>query len=1284
MPGATLVRRLLRIAMLLGIATVVLGMAILILLPFVVERMKDDLVERIAGSIGEDVEVESLEMRSIAPWLRLNGVRVGSPTLLRAGDASIRLDLGRSFAAGKLVGRAEITDIEIDLSRASNTDRAQAESSGERGLPLPIELAVELRRGRLLLPEGRQVVVERLEGDVALHTLGGAHVELTAGGATLQWRDRATLLDTVRAAARWNGDLLSTEVLQASGPALTIEAAAADVSPGVIGRGIAPTDVHLDGRLQDVVEFAAASEVEVDGRASIDLRIEGPFSDPVLGATARVDEPSFRGAQLDGLSAKIARSAGVWSADDIEAMWPAGRLVGALRMDERTLRLEGTVGWRDVKLDRLLNLQGEAAVASRESTGAAELAIDLNDLDLRLEGRGRVDGIGVRSIPIEATVASDGKTISASAEVIVDSNSRLIVRVVRDDVGALSGAATVRVAAIEDVLNALAYRRALPVRGGFVADATFSGTVDEPIASLVFASKGLRLADGTAAELRARGQVSTREATVESLSLQAGGGELSAVGNVAISGAATNQWILRLAALPLRPILESLRRSFGWSIPDIAGSVSGDASISGPWSKLEAAGRVGIDAARVGAINLGKVDLDADARGGAWRVAAKVSDEARLRATASVAGSGTGVREVVAAIDDWPIEELVDGGDQRISGRLAGELRLVAAGRNADGALRFAVTDLRIGEEALGDSEISGAGKAGEWRVDGTLLDGAMTLLADIQGRGGFPFEARVDWQQEDVPAVAVAGEEIRVSSRGVLSMQGRLAALAEANAQVEVEGLKIASGDEVLRSDRPVLARLEAGALLIDPAELRGGATTLTLNGGIGISRPATLVIGGVVDLEWAASLTPAVEEAKGVLELAVDVRTGGALVGIDGRATIRGGGIEISGVPPATQVDAEIRFSGSRAHIDALDGEIGGGRFSIGGDVDVDTGPALRWSLTDVGLEPIRDLEVIVSGEGTLAGAWEAPPLLAGNITIDNLLYDRNLDYQDLVPSFDRAMAPPQRIASDRPPLKLDVRVVARDGLYIENNIANLEARADLRIRGTPRKPSPRGRIEVIDGSISLRGRHFDIENGVLTFRRDLPGEAQIDFTAESLIEADNVPYRVTVRVTGTTRDYRVHLGSEDGLSQTDIAALIAFGRTAAQVREGGPSDPTIDRLAGLAGGRVGGFLASEAREVLPFDQIEIRPGYSPSTGQFEPQLRVGKSITADLSAWLGQSFGVQPQTLVEASYALTHQVSTVLRWESQTQTQEGAFGGEVSQRFEFWGLPSWLTWCECGGAE
>src|SRR5690606_21596145 len=126
-------------------------------------------------------------------------------------------------------------------------------------------------------------------------------------------------------------------------------------------------------------------------------------------------------------------------------------------------------------------------------------------------------------------------------------------------------------------------------------------------------------------------------------------------------------------------------------------------------------------------------------------------------------------------------------------------------------------------------------------------------------------------------------------------------------------------------------------------------------------------------------------------------------------------------------------------------------------------------------------------------------------------------------------------------------------------------------------------------------------------------------IDFMAESVIESGDVPYGVQVRVSGTTSDYRVTLGSEDGLSQTDIASLIAFGRTASEMQEGGAAGGgvTMDALAGLAGGQVGKMLAGEVREILPFDEVELRPGVSPSTGEFEPQIRVGKYITEDLTA-------------------------------------------------------------------
>jgi autotransporter translocation and assembly factor TamB len=143
----------------------------------------------------------------------------------------------------------------------------------------------------------------------------------------------------------------------------------------------------------------------------------------------------------------------------------------------------------------------------------------------------------------------------------------------------------------------------------------------------------------------------------------------------------------------------------------------------------------------------------------------------------------------------------------------------------------------------------------------------------------------------------------------------------------------------------------------------------------------------------------------------------------------------------------------------------------------------------------------------------------------------------------------------------------------------------------------------------------------------------------------------------VTGTTLEPRVTLTSDDpSLSQTDIAALVAFGQTTTQMRQQGGGFS----LTGALGNQVGSIIGGQAEKVLPIDRIEFEPTFSTTTGAFEPQLLLGKNITEDLAASVGQTFGVSSRTRVEVSYRLGPRVSVPGSWESQTETEAGAFAG------------------------
>ncbi len=86
--------------------------------------------------------------------------------------------------------------------------------------------------------------------------------------------------------------------------------------------------------------------------------------------------------------------------------------------------------------------------------------------------------------------------------------------------------------------------------------------------------------------------------------------------------------------------------------------------------------------------------------------------------------------------------------------------------------------------------------------------------------------------------------------------------------------------------------------------------------------------------------------------------------------------------------------------------------------------------------------------------------------------MLYDRNIELTDFLPRFNRALAAAPR-QTEGTVVELALTVDAPGELFVENNLARIEARADLSLTGTADQPVLAGRIEALDGEIYLRGR-------------------------------------------------------------------------------------------------------------------------------------------------------------------------------------------------------------------
>jgi autotransporter translocation and assembly factor TamB len=408
-----------------------------------------------------------------------------------------------------------------------------------------------------------------------------------------------------------------------------------------------------------------------------------------------------------------------------------------------------------------------------------------------------------------------------------------------------------------------------------------------------------------------------------------------------------------------------------------------------------------------------------------------------------------------------------------------------------------------------------------------------------------------------------------------------------------------------------------------------------------------------------------------EGDFELAVNVdRQEGQSIELSGTASVADAALDIGLPIGVTQTDGRFVLQGSSVRIDRLAGRSGGGTFSVEGGVDLEQGPDIGWKIVELGGSLLPSLEQELSGQGTLQGAWN-DLTVAGEIEILRLLYDRNIEPRDFIPSFKRRLAPVNGERSANV-VRLDLRVHAPDDLHVDNNFARVEAMADLRVRGTTEQPKVGGRIDVLTGEVFFRDRTFDIVTGVVDFRPQRNLVADLNITAETVIDTADTSYGITVQVSGTTDDPKVILSADDsGLTQTDIVSLITFGKTVAQLQQSSGGGGSMDALLGFAAGKVTGGVEREAESLLGVDRVEIAPSFSTS-GTFEPQVKISKDLNDDLSASVATSLGVSLQRSVNLDYHLTDRTSLFGTWESESEGQAGAFGGGVKFRREFRRIP------------
>ncbi len=159
----------------------------------------------------------------------------------------------------------------------------------------------------------------------------------------------------------------------------------------------------------------------------------------------------------------------------------------------------------------------------------------------------------------------------------------------------------------------------------------------------------------------------------------------------------------------------------------------------------------------------------------------------------------------------------------------------------------------------------------------------------------------------------------------------------------------------------------------------------------------------------------------------------------------------------------------------------------------------------------------------------------------------------YQDIqpLPKLDSA---PKKMAVDSPkqasPMDntaLSIRLIPRNNIYVENNLATFEIHPELTVGGTISNPLLEGRMDIVSGDLSYLNRKFTVKSGTIEFINPDKNEPDVHIVAETSFfnVINGTTWNITLSVDGIVGDELLYkFESSPALQDNEIIALILTG--------------------------------------------------------------------------------------------------------------------------------------------
>lgn len=523
----------------------------------------------------------------------------------------------------------------------------------------------------------------------------------------------------------------------------------------------------------------------------------------------------------------------------------------------------------------------------------------------------------------------------------------------------------------------------------------------------------------------------------------------------------------------------------------------------------------------------------------------------------------------------------------------------------------------------------------------------------------------------ELAPYLAIAGRpELRGVMSGSVEIKGDIWNMADLEVSLHVARAYLGFRERILLSARSLTAEYRQGSLVIPETFIDlPGQGSMLIRSDAALQGELAFYAAGMIPLEVMGLFDPELADLNGMARFKVEAAGRFRSPRVEGDIFLEN--VRYS-VPYNNQliheVSGHLQISRERILVEDLAGRLDDGYFEVRGRVDLEDLKPGRMNMTArMRLLPLvvpDTADLLLEGEASLTGMPDNS-LLQANVAMLEALYYQDLQLNIVAEVGQRIFGGGREVQISREPVDLpylrnadlDISIVRRGPVLIENNLAELTLSPDLHVTGTLNTPVVTGQVSVIEGTVTYQRRTFEVTQGMMEFIDPYRTRAVVDLKAEGKIR----DWMVFLSVSGPMDNLNIGLASDPPAEDAVILTLLATGRTPDELTGAGaiPRSP-----AGMLAELLAGTYGEELRETTGLDILELETVSPEGETADDIRITVGEELTRRLTVKYSlETAGSEMTRTTIAEYKLLENLMF-----NGFQDSKGVFGADFRFRVEF----------------